>query len=145
MSLIKLPLFPEPESTPAIANARALPAAELRRFLRGATPAPAKPAPTAKPLPSSPSPVAIERVARSLGHHVTPDERAALARVLTLHPEVGERVLAGRVRSFSSTFADELSSAAEQRATNAHTDIEPTSLSEAAELKARTNRGPDAA
>lgn len=141
MSLIELPLCPDFEPPAAIANARALPAADKRRLLRGAT-TPPTPKPTAKPLPFSPSPAALEHVARALGHHVSHEERAALARVITLHPELGQRVLDGRARSLSSTFADELTSAAEKRA-NRH-DPEPTSLTEAAELKAR-NHGNDAA
>lgn len=141
MSHTKLPLFPEPEPPPAIANARALPAAELRRFLRGATPPAPKPAPTAKTLPFLPSPAALEHVARALGQHVSERERAALARVVQLHPELGQRVLDGRLRSLSSTFADELTSAAENRAGNTHHTPEPTSLTEAAEHRARTNHG----
>lgn len=140
MSHVKLPLCPDFEPPAAIANARALPDAEKRRLLRGATTPP-----TPKPTPAktlSPSPAALEHVARALGHHVTHDESTALARVLTLHPELGQRVLDGRARSLSSTFADELTSAAEKRA-NRH-DPEPTSLTEAAELKAR-NHGNDAA
>jgi len=143
MSHIKLPLSPAPEPTPAIVNARTLPASELRRLQAVPSLAKVNPLPGANPLATPPLARAIDpaaltearqRVDARLSTWVSASEREALAQALVRSPAEGEALLDLRAASFG--LPDAFTLAAEKRAKKSTTkpDVEGLTLSEAADV-----------